>query len=395
MKRGITLFFISFLVTLFVILIIGVRPLDSLIKNSTSQKATTEDSNPNQELFNFSTQGVFSVKIDSIDHTLDEFGLELPINGATGFTSVKTPLYEDVSKKNLLMNLDPGTAFTILQENQNIWYVKLGNTYGFLEHKYCMINLPDVIPSIIYYNSNSVSSLFKSVGKNIDGITDKQLYNATAFNDRFGETQYIMPVLYSMARHIAHAQQDALRDGNCLMIYETYRPKDTQEAVSNALSVLMSKDSEVMNMVECKPWEKNWFISTGISNHQKGAAMDVTLVKLISARYEKCGKYSYIKVSDYSQYEMPTEMHELSKLACTFTTAVPSDSKTAWKNATLSSTMTDAAILLQHYCTNNELYPLASEWWHFNDLNSLEAIGKNYGKGTFTLTQLVSSIPSE
>ena len=75
--------------------------------------------------------------------------------------------------------------------------------------------------------------------------------------------------------------------------------------------------------------------------------------------------------------------------------SVQTSSNQVSSNATLSNTMTDAAILLQQYCTNNELYPLASEWWHFNDLNSLESIGKIYGKGTFTLTQHVSSIPSE
>ena len=39
-----------------------------------------------------------------------------------------------------------------------------------------MINLPDVIPSIIYDDTNSYSSIFRSNGKDIDGITYKVMY---------------------------------------------------------------------------------------------------------------------------------------------------------------------------------------------------------------------------
>ena len=393
--KNITLFFTSFSITLLIVLVMGynlsVRPLAYLKKTSINTEQTVENSDPLLEIPKTSVD--LSISTDSIELNLNEFGLELPVNGATGFTSIEVSLYKDCSKQDLLMKLAPGTAFRILEQNRDMWYVQVEDTKGFLEHKYCMINLPDVIPSIIYYNSNSNSSLFKSVGRSLDGITGNQLYNATAFNDRFGEQQYIMPVLYSMSKRIAHTQKDALKDGNCLKIYETYRPHDVQEAVSNALSALMNRDPEVMSMVESKPWEKDWFISTSISNHQKGAAMDVSLVKVSSARRNYCGNYSYIKVLDYEEYKMPTNMHELSTLACTFTSTVPSNSKTAWRNATLSASMNQPAVLLQHYCTNNELYPLASEWWHFNDLNSLEALGKNYGKGMFSVTSIVSSIP--
>lgn len=39
------------------------------------------------------------------------------------------------------------------------------------------------------------------------------------------------------------------------------------------------------------------------------------------------------------------------------------------------------------------LTPLASEWWHFNDLNTYQRISDNQGTGGFTITQCLSRTP--
>lgn len=48
---------------------------------------------------------------------------------------------------------------------------------------------------------------------------------------------------------------------------------------------------------------------------------------------------------------------------------------------------------LQGYCTGSGLTPLASEWWHFNDLNTYQRISDNQGTGGFTITQCLSRTP--
>ena len=100
-----------------------------------------------------------------------------------------------------------------------------------------------------------------------------------------------------------------------------------------------------------------------------------------------------VDVADYEELQMPTKMHELSNLAATFTSPVNSKSKTAWESATLSPSMTEAAITLQEYCTSCGLTPLASEWWHFNDLDVKKAVGNNRSDGNFMITQCCSQIP--
>lgn len=302
--------------------------------------------------------------------------------------------------------LAAGTPFTILQEVGNWWKIRCetdytdedgqpqhGEAIGWVEHRWCMINLPDVIPSILYDATNGYSSKFVSCGKPLAGITGQALYPGKAQNDRLGEPEFMMPVLYSMAFRLCAAQRAALAEGNCLVLYEGYRPLDVQMEVSGALRVLIRDDAEVRAGVTSAPWSIAWFIATSASNHQQGYAVDVSLARVRSVRECQSGNYRYIRVEQSQLYDMPTAIHELSRAAATFTAPVASHSPTAWKSATLAPGMNEPALGLQKYCTNAELTPLASEWWHFNDLNTRSQILGQPGSGGFAITRCRSIAP--
>ena len=53
----------------------------------------------------------------------------------------------------------------------------------------------------------------------------------------------------------------------------------------------------------------------------------------------------------------------------------------------------EPALGLQRYCTGAGLTPLASEWWHFNDLEAYFQVQDNLGQGDFTITSTHSSAP--
>ena len=289
--------------------------------------------------------------------------------------------------------LEPGTPFTILEEQKDWWRVRCEQGTGWVEHRYCMINLPDVIPSMVYHATNSFSSLYRTSGKTIPGITGKSFYSGKSYNERLGREEYKMPVLYSMAQKIAQAQRAALEEGNTLVLYEGYRPYSTQKAVRDAVSKMAEKDPEVKAGVSDPPWSQTWFISNGYSNHQKGFAIDVSLGKVWETEVKQCGSCSYLQVTDYSLYEMPTQMHELSMAAATFTAPVSVNSNTAWKSAKLASGMNEPALGLQRYCTGAGLTPLSSEWWHFNDLETRSRVQNRPGTGGFEIKVCLSTAP--
>ena len=334
------------------------------------------------------------VRPEESEPLLYEGDLELPVNGATGYASVLMDLKATADAgSETISELEAGTAFEVLEEVGDWWYVRTATESGWVQHLYCFINLPDVVPSIIYDNTNTYASKFVSSGKAIPGITGEALYDGKAYNMRLGKVSDIVPVLYSMSKKIHLAQQAALEEGNTLVIYEGYRPFFAQKLTVDALTTLAAADPEVMAGINTHPWDTNWFIATSISNHQMGYAIDVTLAKITEQQEFVIGDYTATAVTGYTEYTMPTTIHELSMASATFTGPVKSSSPTAWLQANLADTMNEAAILLQRYCTDAGLTPLASEWWHFNDLDARFATEDNSSKGEYLLDATMSEAP--
>ena len=327
--------------------------------------------------------------------------LELPVSGATGWAATSMPLHsEPWQNASVVLHLTPGQGFTIIEEYGDWWNVRLGviggtdNVSGWVQHQGCFINLPDVIPSLIFDITNAYSSVKRSGGYAIPNITGYALYEARAFNQRLGRYEFIVPVLYSTALRIFEAQQSALADGNTIIIYEAFRPRATQQEVVNNLRWLMVYNRTVGRLINTQPWGLNWFIATGVSNHQRGIAIDAGLGMIISQETRMSGAYSYTHITAFERYDMPTPMHELSPLAATFTRPVSSNNIDSWRTATLASTMTEGAILLQRYLTSAGFTPLASEWWHFNDLEGVRTANNVGITGDFFTTTVYSRIPN-
>ena len=119
--------------------------------------------------------------------------------------------------------------------------------------------------------------------------------------------------------------------------------------------------------------------------------MDVSLAKVTRAHMGKIGGYEVVRVDEYEEYKMPTAIHELSMAAATYTRPVAIFSTTAWRYAEMTPAMAanEPAKALQRYCTQAKLTPLASEWWHFNDLDARSAT-KSTGTGGFDITNNAS-----
>lgn len=298
--------------------------------------------------------------------------------------------------EDALLVLEPGTAFAILSESGDWWMVQLASgEIGWVEHRYCLINLPDVIPSMIYDDTNAYSSVFVSSGKDIPNITGRALYQCKTRNERLGRAEFMMPVLYTMAKNVCRAQQKALSEGNTLVLYEGFRPYETQMAVVNNLRALSRRDAAVRAGITTRPWDMSWFIAVGSSNHQEGYAMDVSLAKVYRSHIATIGGYEVVQVDEYEEYTMPTPIHELSMAAATYTRPVAIFSRTAWRTAEMAPAMAanQPAQALQRYCTGADLTPLASEWWHFNDLAAHSQIQDHPSNGRYLISQCLSTVP--
>lgn len=320
---------------------------------------------------------------------------ELPLRGATGFVSYPISLHTAANTDSkVLKNLKPGDAFTVWSEKGDWWRVTTADgKKGYVQHVTCYLNIPDVIPSVVIENTNSTASAFLSSGESIPEITGKKLYNSLYQNARFGEKRHILAANYIMVKKIYAAQQAALQDGYTLVINETFRPFDVQLKISAELADLRLKNSKVRAGIDQSPWGIGWFISNRLSTHQMGCAMDVSLAKVSTVTWERCGEYLYPTVTAYKACKMPTPIHELSVAAVSLKSPVNSYSPTEWQYVASADSMTKSALRLKKYCTQAGMSPLASEWWHFNDLEAKQAIGDRCVSDVFYLDTCVSKIP--
>ncbi|KAG4064998.1 hypothetical protein PC123_g11 [Phytophthora cactorum] len=202
-----------------------------------------------------------------------------------------------------------------------------------------------------------------------------------------------MAVLYSMSTKIYNAQQQALVEGNSLILYEGFRPHHVQVTVAKELSSLAEQDAKVMNGINTPPWGIGWFIVNGSSNHQVGYAIDVGLAKVEEKTSRSIGGFSITDITAYSEYIMPTSIHELSGKSSIFKVPVSSKNDLDWRTTQYNSDMTIGALLLHRYATESGLTPLASEWWHFNDLDARDEMEGIEAAGKFTLSEIESKIP--
>lgn len=362
---------------------------------------TGGDTSPPDDSTTSTTTVPSRVTVDGITYVGDaQAGLtatdfELPLRGATGFASIATEMHTDAARTSPTATLAPGDAFTVLEQTAaDTWRVRLEDgTEGYVENTTCYLNIADVIPSVVLDNTNSYASVFVSSGKEIPDITGEQLYNAKAYNPRLEREEFLVACNWQMVKKIYAAQQAALAAGYTLVINEAFRPMDVQMQVADALKALSDTDKTVKKGINTAPWNIAWFIASRPSTHQMGCAIDTSLARVTEVEYRLCGEYRYMVVTGCAMAAMPTPIHELSAAAVSLSKPVNSSSATAWKDVAPAVTMTKDALRLRDLCTGAGLSPLASEWWHFNDLSTKEIVGDRYTAEPFYLDTCLSEIP--
>ncbi len=320
---------------------------------------------------------------------------ELPVKNSMGFSLIPTQMVDMPSNySNIIKTLNAGETFLIKEDSEEWLLVELETgEIGYISAMHTMINLPDVVPSIIYNVTSSYGSIFRSSQRDIPNVTGKAFYQGLHYNERLGKNSFVVPVLYPMAKKIYDAQQLALQQGDTLVIYEGYRPYDLQNLVYEELTKLSKIDPVVMAGMTNSHWNINWFIAKGVSTHQTGLAIDVSLAKINEFDLGQVGEYLYFDIKGCEEYVMPSPMHELSTKAVSMKEPVAWQTQFSWRDVELSETMTDGAKKLREYCTNAGLEPLASEWWHFNDVQNTHKLGNVPAHHSIKPQECISQVP--
>ncbi|MCL2355999.1 MAG: SH3 domain-containing protein [Defluviitaleaceae bacterium] len=309
--------------------------------------------------------------------------LELPVIGATGWAATNVVLRAEPNNSSASRaSLSPGDGFTITDGSvEGWWEVRLpSGTEGWVETRRCFINLPDVLPSIIYNVTNARSSRFTSSYVPLPGVWGRQLYEAHSFNERLGRYEYHVPGMYSLAHALFRVQQSALDNGETLVIYEVFRPRSTQRLVADSLNTLVREDFYVANAFT-GAWSVGNFISQGRSNHQLGGAVDAAMGLVHRQEIIRTGDYSFVRNSA-SSIHGTSSMHELSPEA-----VLPSN-----RNSAAGRDVHEVIWNMRDYFVREGFRPLSSEWWHFDHTASISAAASAGIAGEF-YTPAIYSVP--
>ncbi|MCL2187250.1 MAG: SH3 domain-containing protein [Defluviitaleaceae bacterium] len=323
---------------------------------------------------------------------------ELPVIGATGWVAATSPLRDaPAGGGSQIVSLPPGSVFTILDAQAEWWYVRLPNeTTGWVDHRRCFINLPDVLPSVIFDIINARDAEFRSSGFDLPNITGEVLYSAYGFNYRLGRYEYIVPGMYTMARALHNVQQLALSNNETLIVYEVFRPHSTQQAVVTAMNQLMNAQPLVGNAIRDSAWTLTWFISTGVSNHQRGGAVDATLARIRDSEIHQTGDYAFIHITQFDRINAGTRIHELSPSAAIVNTprGISAQQVLGGNVEMTGAAMTGGIVRMQWYFANAGFNPLASEWWHFDHRPSIDMANNAGITGNFYTEEIHSEPPA-
>ena len=298
-------------------------------------------------------------------------GFEKSLFGSTGWATINLNLKSEPNENSTsIRTVEYGYPFLILGVSGNYWEIMYGGDHGYVLHDYCMINLPDVVPSIKYNITNAYSSAYRTrthSGNVIDipnvtgqvfygtdcsdGICQKlgddKIADGKKYNSKIGRNEFIVPSLYSTSKMIAKGEALVQAQNKHLMIYDSFRPVSVSRKVSSEFAPLI--DNGTANIGS---WNRTWFIATitpgvNASAHNYGAAIDVSL---------------WDNATNSEVTGLPTAMHELSVAA----TRCSDSSCSQLSSGMINSS---SAMLLSDIMTSQTvgMTPLASEWWHFQD----------------------------
>ena len=270
--------------------------------------------------------------------------------------------YSDAAKSSVVGEVKTLDAQCVVDVQNDMFGINFNGSVCYIDSNFCMINLPEYVGALCSYDiTNSYDSIFMAHGFEIPSLTGEVIKGFE--NVWLADNSFLVPLLYPTARRLENAMENAREKGYKLKIYEAFRPHNAsaymyQKATDIQYTTLpeytywggdpginlyvQETDEYGTQTVRRKTyWElmngnnnftMTYFVSAGISKHNLGVALDLTL--------------EYLETGE--ELLMQTDIHDLSWYS--------SQAQNNTNARELSKIMLSAGFT-----------DLISEWWHFQD----------------------------
>ena len=269
-------------------------------------------------------------------------------------------LYSDAEGDEVLGTAHTAAAYCVLGVENGRFRVCVDGTYGYIDSDFCLINLAEYANELCSYDiTNSYASKYMVHGYEIPEVTDTVV--AGYEHVRLSGGQYLVPYLYPCCEKLLSAASAARADGYRLKIYDSYRPNMATRSIYDITEAILDEplpetdfygevpedlpetaEGEQLTyrrLVTDGTYTLANFLARSGSTHNMGIALDLTL-----------------EVPGGGELEMQTDMHDLS-----------------WYSVIYKNNSN--AVLLDGYMKAAGYGGLTSEWWHFQDNETRDALG--------------------
>ena len=147
-------------------------------------------------------------------------------------------IYSDLTMTEIIGTAEGGDAFCVLDLENDLFHIRTDEgEYGYIDARYCMINLPEMIGDLCWYNiTNSYASLYMAHEFEFPKVTNTVVkgYQEVMLD----EGEYLVPLLYPVALRLEKAAFDARAEGYVLKIYDSFRPREATVDLYDQINIL-------------------------------------------------------------------------------------------------------------------------------------------------------------
>lgn len=245
--------------------------------------------------------------------------------------------------------LPPDPALAVIEAGDNTYHV---------DPNMLLVNLPDLIPNAIYDIRYAYDTPSRSGGEDIPGLTGTILpgyASQASFDAYLGRENRPAPAAYQTALKLMSASDILDEKGYRLVVWDIYRPHSASRHISDMFADAYESNPKIQSSVG-NQWGLSWYAADGTSGHNYGTDVDVSLA-------DSNGKI----ISMPSDFDAFDESAHLTDAPMNST----SISKDKYRQAVKDN---DACMDLHDAFVSAGFAELASEWWHFADKESENAM---------------------
>ncbi len=307
-------------------------------------------------------------------------------------------VYAATDRKEVIGKAPAAAAYCVVEEKDGLFGIRFGDTTGYIDSSFCMINLTEYIEDLCAYEiANSHHAIYMVHDYEIPKVTDTVIAGyenvmlvekkSTVKDEQCpscgnGQVSYLVPFLYPSAQKLVKAAFAAQDLGYQLKIYDSYRPQKATNSIYELTQVILGDILPEFTFPEKKEMIKNktWVEPTEATEPSEPAPEDGTTAETTEPAETKPKQTYQMLMTDNGRYALANFLakgfsnHNLGVALDLTLVDIRTGEELKMQSAIHDLSWYSELKLnnakakeLQKIMVGAGFATLKSEWWHFQD----------------------------